>query len=44
MHFTQVIGKSRVTPTKVVTLPRLELSAVTFAAAISNMLRERSLT
>ncbi|KAM7424138.1 hypothetical protein PAMA_000472 [Pampus argenteus] len=34
------MGKARVAPTKIVTIPRLELTAAVTSAAVSNMLRE----
>ena len=34
------MGKTRVAPTKVVTVPRLELVAATVSVAVSNFLRE----
>ncbi|KAG1940147.1 hypothetical protein F2P79_016875 [Pimephales promelas] len=39
VHCTLVMGKARVAPTKVTTVPRLELSAAVVAARISVMLR-----
>ncbi|XP_067305911.1 uncharacterized protein [Pseudorasbora parva] len=39
VHCTLVMGKARVAPTKVTTVPRLELSAAVIAARISVMLR-----
>ncbi len=35
-----VMGKARVAPTKVFSIPRLELTAVTVSAAVSHVLRE----
>ena len=37
------MGKARVAPTKIVTIPRLELTAAVTSAAVSNMLRELEL-
>lgn len=34
------MGKARVAPTKVVSIPRLELTAATISAAVSEILRE----
>ena len=39
-HSTLVMGKARVAPLKVVTIPRMELTAAVFAARIDNMLRK----
>lgn len=40
IHCSLVIGKARVSPTKVTTIPRLELTAAVVSVSISNMLRE----
>lgn len=40
IHCSLVIAKARVAPTKVTTVPRLELSAAVVAVRISNMLKE----
>ncbi|KAK0153204.1 hypothetical protein N1851_005110 [Merluccius polli] len=39
-HITLVMGKARVAPLKVVTIPRMELSAAVLAAQIDNMLKK----
>ncbi|KAL5011234.1 hypothetical protein ScPMuIL_011683 [Solemya velum] len=39
VHCSLVIGKARVAPLKVVTIPRLELTAATVSVKMSNMLR-----
>ncbi|KAL0154219.1 hypothetical protein M9458_050473 [Cirrhinus mrigala] len=40
VHCALVMGKARVAPTKVVTIPRLELTAAVMSAAVSSMLKE----
>ncbi|KAI2646916.1 Adhesion G protein-coupled receptor E2 [Labeo rohita] len=40
VHCALVMGKARVAPTKVVTVPRLELTAAVMSAAVSSMLKE----
>ncbi|XP_049336637.1 uncharacterized protein LOC125802479 [Astyanax mexicanus] len=40
VHCSLVMGKARVAPTKVVTIPRLELTAAVVSAAVSSMLKE----
>ncbi len=40
MHCSFVIGKARVAPTKIVTIPRLELTAAVISSAVSSMLKE----
>lgn len=40
IHCSLVIAKARVTPTKVTTVPRLELSAAVVAVRVSNLLRK----
>ncbi|KAL0163339.1 hypothetical protein M9458_042735, partial [Cirrhinus mrigala] len=40
VHCTFLMGKARVSPTKVTTIPRLELTAATVSVAVSNTLRE----
>ena len=40
VHCSLIIGKARVAPTKVVTIPRLELTAAVISAAVSSMLKE----
>ncbi|XP_041789702.1 uncharacterized protein LOC121604290 [Chelmon rostratus] len=39
VHCTLVMGKARVAPTSIVTIPRLELTAATVSAGVSNFLR-----
>ena len=40
IHVALVLAKSRVTPLKLVTIPRLELAAATLGAKMHNMLKE----
>ncbi len=40
VHCAFIMGKSHVSPTKVTTIPRLELTAATVSVTVSNMLRE----
>ncbi len=40
IHCTFLIGKARVSPSKIITIPRLELSAAVVSVRMSNMLRE----
>ncbi|KAL6479864.1 hypothetical protein MHYP_G00108970 [Metynnis hypsauchen] len=40
VHCSFVMGKARVAPTKVVTIPRLELTAAVVSSAVSRMLKE----
>ena len=39
IHVTLILGKSRVTPLKQITIPRLELSSATLAAKMDRLLR-----
>lgn len=39
MHCALVMGKARVAPTRIVTIPRLELTAAAVSAGVSNFLR-----
>lgn len=41
-HIAFVMGKTRVAPLKVVTIPRLELAAAVLASQIDRMLKERA--
>lgn len=43
VHCVFVMGKARVSPTKVTTVPRLELTAATVSVTVSNILREELL-
>lgn len=43
VHCVFVMGKARVSPTKVTTIPRLELTAAAVSVTVSNMLREELL-
>ncbi len=43
VHCTFIMGKGRVSPTKVTTIPRLELTAAAVSVAVSNTLREELL-
>ena len=43
VHCSFVMGKARVSPTKVTTIPRLELTAATVSVTVSNMLKEELL-
>lgn len=43
VHCTFIMGKARVSPTKVTTIPRLELTAAAVSVAVSNMLKEELL-
>ncbi|XP_043091452.1 uncharacterized protein LOC122341848 [Puntigrus tetrazona] len=40
IHCTFLIGKARVSPSKIITIPRLELTAAVVSVRMSNMLRE----
>lgn len=40
VHCTLVMGKARVSPTKITTIPRLELSAAVVASRMSDLLRK----
>ena len=40
VHCAFIMGKARVSPTKVSTIPRLELTAATVSVTVSNMLKE----
>lgn len=40
VHCSMVIGKARVSPTKITTVPRLELTAAVVSAAVGSMLKE----
>lgn len=40
MHCALIMGKARVAPTKMLTIPRLELAAAVISASVSNMLKE----
>ncbi|XP_032363653.1 uncharacterized protein LOC116677092 [Etheostoma spectabile] len=40
IHCSLAIGKARVSPTKLATIPRLELTAAVVSVGVSNMLRE----
>lgn len=39
MYCALVMGKARVAPTRIVTIPRLELTAAAVSAGVSNFLR-----
>ncbi|XP_051803945.1 uncharacterized protein LOC127533924 [Acanthochromis polyacanthus] len=43
VHCTFIMGKARVSPTKVITIPRLELTAATVSVAVSIMMKEELL-
>lgn len=40
VHCSLIIGKARVSPTKIITIPRLDLTAAVVSSVISNMLKE----
>lgn len=40
VHCVFIMGKSSVAPTKVTTIPRLELTAAAVSVTVSNMLKE----
>ncbi|XP_035986916.1 uncharacterized protein LOC118560197 [Fundulus heteroclitus] len=40
VHCTLVMGKARVAPTRIITIPRLELTAACVSATVSNFLKE----
>ena len=40
MHVSLVMGKSRVAPTKITTIPRLELTAAVVSAKVAVMVQE----
>lgn len=39
VHCALIMGKARVAPTRIVTIPRLELTAAAVSAGVSNFLR-----